>query len=113
MAYFQRMLAAGAVDVLQADATRCGGISAFLGVGALTEANQVPLSSHTAPAVHLHAACGLHSLRHMEWFHDHVRIERMLLDGVVEPQAGLLQPDLSRPGHGLTFKHQDAADYAV
>ena len=40
--YFRRMLAAGAVDVLQADATRCAGITGLLGVGALCEAWSMP-----------------------------------------------------------------------
>jgi hypothetical protein len=52
-------------------------------------------------------------LRHLEWFHDHVRIERMLFDGFVEPVAGELRPDLSRPGNGLELKASDAERYAV
>jgi hypothetical protein len=37
----------------------------------------------------------------------------MLFDGVLTPVHGTLQPDLSRPGLGLTFKHADAERYAV
>ena len=110
--YFRAMLEAGAVDVLQADATRCGGISAFLGVAALCEAFHLPLSAHCAPALHLHpclAAAG--DFRHMEYFHDHVRIESMLFDGAGTPVDGELRADLSRPGIGLEFKRQDAARY--
>ena len=110
--YFRRMLAAGAVDVLQADATRCLGISGFLVVSALAHAFAVPLSAHTAPALHLHPTCAVQNIRHIEWFHDHVRIERLLFDGVVEPNGGVLRPDLSRPGHGLELKQADAERYA-
>ncbi len=70
--YFRRMLAAGAVDVLQADATRCGGITGFLQAAALCEAHHVPLSAHTAPAIHSHLGCAATPLRHLEYFHDHV-----------------------------------------
>ncbi|MHB1951282.1 MAG: enolase C-terminal domain-like protein [Acidiferrobacteraceae bacterium] len=111
--YFRRMLDAGAVDVLQADATRCGGLSVFLKVGALCEAYELPLSSHTAPSLHLHACCALKQVRHMEYFVDHVRVEQRLFDGVVVPVDGMLSPDLSRPGLGLDFKWQDAARYAA
>ncbi|QEA40240.1 mandelate racemase [Pistricoccus aurantiacus] len=111
--YFRRMLEAGAVDVLQADLTRCAGISGFLKVAALCDAFQLPLSAHTAPALHLHPACCVEPLRHLEYFHDHVRIESLLFDGVSEPQSGLLTPDLSRPGLGLTFKQQDAQRYRL
>jgi L-alanine-DL-glutamate epimerase-like enolase superfamily enzyme len=111
--YFRRMLDAGAVDVLQADATRCAGITGFLRAGALCEARSMPYSAHTAPAVHAHPCCALPELMNLEYFHDHVRIERMFFDGVLEPVNGMLQPDLARPGLGLAFKRQDAAKYLV
>jgi L-alanine-DL-glutamate epimerase-like enolase superfamily enzyme len=110
---FQRMLAASAVDVLQADMTRCGGITAFMQVGALCQANNVPLSSHTAPALHAHAACAAIPFTEMEYFHDHVRIERMFFDGLPQLVHGELRPDLSRPGNGLELRRADAEKYAA
>jgi L-alanine-DL-glutamate epimerase-like enolase superfamily enzyme len=111
--YFQRMLSEQAVDVLQVDATRCAGISEFLRVGALAEALSTPLSAHTAPAIHLHACCSLNNVQHIEYFYDHVRIERMLFDGAVAPVNGILYPDLSHPGIGLTLKERDARRFAA
>ena len=112
-AYFRRMLEAGAVDVLQADVTRCGGITGYLGAAALCDAFNVPLSAHCAPALHMHPACATKASRHIEYFHDHVRIERLLFEGVPEPVDGRLHPDLSRPGAGFAFKHADAKQYAL
>ena len=109
---FRRLLDAGAVDVLQADATRCLGISGFLRAAALADAHGIDLSAHTAPSLHVHPCCALENVRHIEWFHDHVRIERMLFDGFVEPVDGELRPDLSRPGHGLHLKVADAERFA-
>lgn len=111
--YFQRMLYQNAVDVLQADATRCLGISGFLQVGALADAWKVPLSSHCGPTAHLHPMLSLPAARHMEYFHTHVRVEKMLFDGFLSPEQGRLIPDLSRPGMGITFKHLDARRFAV
>jgi L-alanine-DL-glutamate epimerase-like enolase superfamily enzyme len=111
--YFRRMLAAGAVDVLQADGTRCLGASGFLAAAALADAFGVPLSAHAAPALHTHLCCAVKNMRHLEWFHDHVRIERLLFDGVVEPEQGQLRPDCERPGLGLELKQADAARYLV
>jgi L-alanine-DL-glutamate epimerase-like enolase superfamily enzyme len=111
--YFRRMLDAGAVDVLQADATRCGGITGFLQAGALCEAAPVPLSAHTAPSLHAHPCCALSPAVHVEHFHDHARIEQMLFDGALRPVGGKLHPDLSRPGLGLELKRKDAARFAV
>lgn len=109
--YFRRMLEAGAVDVLQADATRCGGISGFMQVSGLCSAYSIPLSAHTAPAVHVHVCCAAPKAVHLEYFHDHVRIENMLFEGIQTPQNGVLEPDLSRPGLGVTLKLSEVAKY--
>ena len=111
--YVRGMLAAEAVDVQQADVTRCGGVTAFLQIAAVCEAFHIDLSGHCAPALHLHVVCAVPRLRNLEWFHDHVRIEHMLFDGAPVPKGGMIGPDLSHPGNGLTFKRQDAARYSA
>jgi len=111
--YFRRMLDAQAVTVLQADATRCGGISGFLDVASLCWAHNIPLSSHCGPSMHLHVCCATPRAIHMEFFHDHARIERMFFDGFCEPAGGNMSPDFSRPGIGLELKEKDAAAYRV
>jgi L-alanine-DL-glutamate epimerase-like enolase superfamily enzyme len=111
--YFMRMCRAGAVDVLQADATRCAGITGFLRAAAVADAFQLPLSSHCAPALHVALGCAAPRVCHLEYFHDHVRIERMLFDGAPVPIAGAIAPDLSRPGVGLTLKEADARRFAA
>jgi L-alanine-DL-glutamate epimerase-like enolase superfamily enzyme len=110
---FARILNAQAVDVLQADATRCEGITGLLVVDGLCEAHAMALSTHCAPALHAHVACAAKRVRHVEYFHDHARIERMLFDGALVPINGSLRPDLTRPGLGLEFKRADAAAYAL
>jgi L-alanine-DL-glutamate epimerase-like enolase superfamily enzyme len=104
----KRMLAAEAVDVLQADATRCGGITGFMDVAALADAQPIPLSAHCGPSIHMHLACAARPLRHVEYFHDHVRIESMLFDGFCGARKGAMYPDLTRAGLGLEFKTKDA-----
>jgi L-alanine-DL-glutamate epimerase-like enolase superfamily enzyme len=111
--YFQRMLAAGAVDVQQADITRCGGVTGFLQVAALCQAHNIPLSAHTAPALHTHVVCAVTPFKNLEYFHDHVRMERMLFDGLPQLINGELRPDLSRPGLGLELKRADARKLAA
>ena len=111
--YFKRMLDAQAVDCLQADVTRCGGVSGWMAAAALCEAYEIPLSAHCAPAEHLHVCCAARPLRHIEYFHDHVRIESMLFDGTVEPKRGELRPDLSRPGMGLEIKRSEVEKFKI
>ncbi len=108
---FERL--AGVVDCLQADVTRCGGITGLLQVSGVCDARQIDLSAHCAPAVSAHAFCAVRRLRHLEYFHDHVRIEGLLFDGVPQPEGGALRPDRSRPGLGLELKKADAERYAA
>ncbi len=111
--YFRRMLQAEAVDCLQADATRCGGYTGFLKVAALCEAFQMPLSAHCAPQLHAHVACAVSCLRHVEYFHDHNRIDRLLFSGALDPTEGMLRPDRGRLGHGMALKAADATPFRL
>ncbi len=111
--YFRRMLEAGAVDVLQADATRCGGVTGFVLAAGVAAGFGIPLSSHCGPSLHVALMCAAQTGLHAEWFFDHVRIERMLLDGAPRPEDGMIAPDLSRPGLGIELKKKDAERYAV
>lgn len=110
---FGDLLSAGAVDVLQADATRCGGISGFLKAGALAEAARVPFSSHCAPAVHMQAALSTPGFLTAEYFHDHVRIETLFFDGMAPPRDGTWYAEPGRPGLGITLKTSDADRYRI
>lgn len=110
---FERMLSAQAVDVIQADVTRCGGFTGFLEAAAIADAHGMPLSCHCAPALHATVACAAQRVMNLEYFHDHVRLERMLFDGCPEPREAALAPERSCPGLGLTFKTADAECFAV
>ena len=111
--YFKRMLEAGAVDVLQADATRCAGFTGFLQAAKLCDTRHVPLSSHCAPALHRPVGCATPAMVHAEYFHDHVRIEQMFFEGNPQPVDGALQVDLGRPGLGLELKRNDVSKYRI
>ncbi|MGB6193899.1 MAG: enolase C-terminal domain-like protein, partial [Terracidiphilus sp.] len=111
--YFRHMLEAEAVDVLQLDATRCKGFTGFLEGAAIAASFGVPISAHCAPSLHMHVGCAVSAFRHVEYFHDHARIEGMLFDGFIPPKDGELRPDRSRPGMGLIFKRCDAERFVA
>jgi L-alanine-DL-glutamate epimerase-like enolase superfamily enzyme len=113
LTYFRRMCAAHAVDCLQADASRCGGITQWLRVAAVAAAHHLEISGHCAPHLHVHAAAAVPNLRHLEWFHDHVRIENMFFEGALDPSGGVLCPDAAAPGHGLTPRTELLGRYQV
>jgi L-alanine-DL-glutamate epimerase-like enolase superfamily enzyme len=111
--YFERMCDRGAVDVLQADVSRCAGITEWLRIAGIAAAHGLDISGHCAQSLHVAPACAVPNLRHLEYFHDHARVDRLLFDGVLEPHDGDLRPDLSRPGLGLELKQSDAMKYLV
>ena len=109
---FERMCAAGAVDCLQVDVTRCGGPTELLRVASVAEAHGLEVSGHCAPHAHVDALAAVPNLRHLEWFHDHVRIEQALFDGCRTPARGAL-PVQDAPGHGLTWRPEAAESFRV
>ena len=112
--YFRQMLGAGAVDCLQADVTRCGGITVWLRVAALALGHGLEISGHCAPYAHAHAAASVPNLRHLEWFHDHVRIERLLFEGGPAQHAGSLSVGgAGEPGLGLRLDAARARPFRV
>lgn len=111
--YFRRMLEAQALDTLQADATRCKGITGFMKASVLCEAFDIPLSSHCAPALHAHTCCAARPACHLEYFYDHARIESQLFDGAPAVVDGMIEPYWDRPGFGLEFRQADAAPFAI
>jgi len=108
--YFKDLLTLGCIDIIQADATRCG-TTCFLKVAALCESFHIPFSAHTAPSLHMNLCCSLPPAINVEYFHDHVRIEQMLFDGAAKAENGYLIPDLTVEGNGLLFKEQEAERY--
>jgi L-alanine-DL-glutamate epimerase-like enolase superfamily enzyme len=106
-----RLIEAGAVDCLQLDVTRCGGITEFIRGAALAAAHHLQVSGHCAPNLHAHVGAAVPNLRHVEYFHDHHRIERLFFDGALDPAGGVMRPDLDRPGHGLTHRPADTERY--
>lgn len=110
---FVRLIEAEAVDVLQPDATRCGGVTGFMEIAALCSAHHVPISAHTAPSLHAHLCCAAARVRHVEYFHDHARIEALLFDGALPVAQGSLTPDPVRAGLGLELRRDAAARYRL
>jgi L-alanine-DL-glutamate epimerase-like enolase superfamily enzyme len=106
-----RLIAAGAVDCLQLDVTRCGGITEFLRGSALAAAHNLQVSGHCAPNLHARVGVAVPNLRHVEYFHDHQRIEGMIFDGALDPGGGIMTPDPDQPGLGLTLRDADAERY--
>ena len=103
-----RYLEWGAVDVLQPDVTRVGGLTAFLKVAALAEQHHRPLAPHLLPEVCVHLACGLEHVKAVEYM-------PWLRPAFVDPPAivnGQMVPP-KRPGLGLEITSDAVEKYRV
>jgi L-alanine-DL-glutamate epimerase-like enolase superfamily enzyme len=107
----RRLCAAGAVDCLQLDASRCGGITEFLRGAAVAASYGLDVSAHCGPHLHAAVCAAVPNARHIEWFHDHVRIESMLFDGTLDPAGGTIAPRDDRAGHGLQLRADHAREW--
>jgi len=61
------------------------------------------VSAHCAPSLHACVAAAVPNLRHVEWFADHVRLERALFENTPDVHDGAIWPNPSGPGHGMTI----------
>lgn len=105
---FQSYLQRGAVDVLQPDITKVGGLTAWLKIAALAEQYHRPLAPHLLPEVSVHLACGLPQVRMVEYM-------PWLYPAFIEPPAivnGQMVPP-KRPGLGLDIRPDAVEKYRV
>jgi L-alanine-DL-glutamate epimerase-like enolase superfamily enzyme len=91
-----------------------GGITEWLRVAAVAAAHHLQISGHCAPTcTSTPRPRSPTNLRHLEWFHDHVRIEEMFFDGTLDPTGGAVVPDPDLPGNGLTLRDDVVRRYQV
>jgi L-alanine-DL-glutamate epimerase-like enolase superfamily enzyme len=105
---FERYVARGAVDVMQPDITRLGGLTAFLKVATLAEACHRPVAPHLLPEVAVHLACGLPQVRmveYMPWLFPAFAELPAVIDGRLVPPK--------RPGLGLEIHGEAVEKYRV
>jgi L-alanine-DL-glutamate epimerase-like enolase superfamily enzyme len=109
--YFSRMVHADAIDCLQIDVTRCGGYSTFQRASAIAFGHGLQVSAHCAPHLHAPIAAATVNCRHIEYFHDHVRTDHLLFDGLPAVTDGNIEANASSLGHGISLKTGEAARF--
>lgn len=103
---FRSLMAAGAVDIVQADVGRVGGVTPWLKIAKLAEAFNLPVAPHAFDVVHLHLMCAVPNatvLEHLSIYDDLPYKERP------EPRDGILTVPADRPGHGLELDAERVA----
>lgn len=97
-----------AVDVVQPDVTRLGGLTAFLRVAALADLHHRPVAPHLLPEVAVHLACGLPQVRiveYMPWLTPMFMEPPVIVDGKIVP------PKL--PGLGLEIRSDAVEEFGL
>ena len=104
---FESFMARDAVDVLQPDVARAGGISEVRAIAALAAEQGLPVSLHTygdgvALAASLHLAAALENSAVMEFDYNENPLRSGLLREPLEPKDGFMQPP-DGPGLSVTL----------
>ena len=109
VAEFVQLIGQGGVDFPEPDFTTCGGITPFMKIARLAEANNLPVISHGAHDIHVHllAACPnaayleVHAFGLEDYIENPMKIEK----GFAEAP--------NRPGHGMKFDWEKLSQYKL
>lgn len=113
LSYFADLCADRCVDCVQIDAGRCGGYTEWLRIAALAASYNLEVSAHCGPTLHRAVAPAAPNLRHLEYFHDHVRLEDLFFEGVARARQGSVIEVSAEPGIGICLKAPDVDQYRV
>ncbi len=97
---FRNLIAAGGVDFPEPDVSNCGGITVWMKVAHLAEANNLPITSHGVHDLHVHLLAAVSNKSYLE-VHG-FGLERFIANPMVLTETGhAVAPE--RPGHGVEF----------
>lgn len=105
---FVRYLERDAMQVMQPDITRVGGITGFLKVASLSHQYGVPVAPHLQPEIAVHLACGLPHVTLVElmpWTYPILANPPKIVEGQIVPNA--------EPGLGITLNEDAVTKYRV
>jgi L-alanine-DL-glutamate epimerase-like enolase superfamily enzyme len=110
---FRDMINHRAVDILQPDALILGGITEFMKVAALAQANDLDIAPHGAQAVHIHLVAAIPNGLILEYYRDSVDpMHGKIWEHELKIEGGYVYaPD--RPGLGLEPKWDTLEPFRV
>ena len=111
---FAELMREGAVDVVQPDATVCGGITEWLKVANTAASYDVPVAPHYNWDLHAHLVAASENGTWVEYFHrdSDVKVFDDVIEEPLTPEDGeIALPD--RPGHGIELDRDALAAMEV
>ncbi|WP_277554811.1 mandelate racemase/muconate lactonizing enzyme family protein [Halobaculum limi] len=108
---FAELLRAGAVDVVQPDATVCGGITEWLRVAHTAASHDIPVVPHYNPHLHAHLVASVENGGMVEYFYRDrdIKVFDDLIVNPPTPEDGKLTP--RGPGHGVRIDRSALAEF--
>ncbi len=98
---FKELLSQGAVDIVQADVGRVGGVTEWLKVAHMAQAFNVPMTTHGFEQVSLHLGCAITNLKAIEELKIERDADEVWYTELPEQRDGMSAPFRDRPGLGL------------
>jgi D-arabinonate dehydratase len=109
---FRDLITAGAVDIVQADIGRVGGVTEWMKVAHLAAAFNLPMAPHAYCYLHIHPAMATQNLKVVELLDiERIPMELYLVDPA-KPEGGALKPD-DRPGNGVQLDPHAVEKYRI
>jgi D-arabinonate dehydratase len=111
---FQHLLDAGAVEIVQPDATVVGGITEWMRVAHMAAARDVPVAPHYNWDLHVHLLGAIENGLWAEYFYRDSDVKAFddVLVHPMEPTDGVLEiPD--RPGHGIELDRDALESFRI
>lgn len=99
---FLDYLSANAVDVVQADICRVGGVTEWLRIAHLAAAYHRPVAPHYVAELSVALLCGIENASLLEWVRGGTFSEMGVLETPLDLRDGVARP-YETPGHGIRF----------
>jgi L-alanine-DL-glutamate epimerase-like enolase superfamily enzyme len=107
-AYFYENIHQGALDILQPDIARVGGITPAMKVCAMAEAANIKVAPHVSPELSLTVAAAVNNSMYIEYI---PQMEPVLKHRIKIVDGNAIPPDV--PGHGIEFDEEALNHYGV
>lgn len=110
---FKDLIARGAVDIVQPDIGRVGGVTEWMKAAYLAHAFNLPVAPHAVQLVHLHCAMATPNLKVVEYLGSVEKNDDFFYTDYPKPVNGTWAPYPDKPGLGLELNPNVVAEHSL